>query len=436
MIGSTGHQFVDCIEWGTDPLPNIVDYDIIVMNVRSLSDDFLKKVSSQQIEDFRKKLIRFLFSSGELIILSDYSRSVDRPKKYPDNYYIYSWCPIEINTVKESGTTIQIDNNRFPKYFSKFKKWNYYFHIPNECLTRELTDTFGATYNTKYELSKTILIKNRYERMLSGTVSIEVYYKQTKHPRIYGKPPSYYLDEPDQISGEITLLPFLEEMDSKNAVNLLLEDLIGKPQVPLPPSWTLKVKMPFTKELDKELENISKQITNLQSEFTKIEEEKRNIESYKKLIYSDGLDLEDIFKKCIKELGGEIIPKKYSEEEFGFVYKGRECLVEAKGISKSVSLTHLRQLLDYMLKYEEETSKKCKGVLFGNPWKNKSLQERNAEKRPNFPPNVIDRATKNDISLVSSVDFFKIFCKFLEGKIEGQKVLETIINTKGLVIFK
>ena len=70
VLGSTGHQYVDCVEWDVDPLPNIVDYDIVIANVRSITDEFLEKVSPKRIEEFHILFTRFLSSNGTLLISS------------------------------------------------------------------------------------------------------------------------------------------------------------------------------------------------------------------------------------------------------------------------------------------------------------------------------------------------------------------------------
>ena len=340
-----------------------------------------------------------------------------------------------IGVKHESGTSIKIIEDRFPRYFSKFNKWDYYFFVPQACLHREFTDIIGHKNNTKYDFPRKELITNRYGKMLSGTVSFMVFYKQKIPGRYTSRTETRFPDTPDRIFGEIVFLPLLEELDSKNAINLLLEDLIGKTQVTLPPEWISKVKMPFIQEVDSNLEDLLKEIEAIEGKIKDIKAKKEEIESYKKLIYSDGTDLEAIFKKCLMELGGKVEPAKYSNEEYCLIYKNIEYPVEAKGVSKSISLAHLRQLIDYMLKYDEETGKKCKGILFGNPWKNTPIEKRNTNEKPNFPQNVIERAEDMNISLISSVDFFNIFCDFLENKIKGQKILDKIVSSRGLVKF-
>ncbi len=347
VIGSAGHQYVDCVEWKFEPLPNIVDYDIVIVNVRSLTDEFLENVSSERIDAFHTLFTRFLASNGVLLIISDFKRVVKRPNKYPNSYNNYCWCPVAIGIRPESGTTIKFITRRFRKYFSKFKKWDYYFFIPIGFLKEGFTRIIGSPNETNYELPSNILITNRYGKMLSGTISFQVFYRRKKTTPYSSRTTYVYPDEPDRTFGEIVLLPLIEELESKNAINLLLEDLIGKPQVPLPPDWTSEVKMPFIEDYELELKSLSDKIENIQTKVKEVEDKKKEVEDYKKLLYSDGMDLENIFKKCLIELGAEVEPAKYSDEEYCLVYKDIEYPVEAKGNSKSISLTNLRQLIDY-----------------------------------------------------------------------------------------
>jgi hypothetical protein len=41
VIGSTGYTGVDSVEWDAGELPNIVDYDVIIVDVRALDEKML-----------------------------------------------------------------------------------------------------------------------------------------------------------------------------------------------------------------------------------------------------------------------------------------------------------------------------------------------------------------------------------------------------------
>lgn len=433
VIGSKGHRYVDCVEWNNVSSPNIVDYHVVIVNVRSISDEFINSISGDIIRNLRYSLIKLLFSEGQLIVLSDYPRQVKKSGKdsgYQNNYF---WSPIIFGFKRESGNTIKFINNVSEKYFSKFNKWEYYFVPRGKYMTHELIDFFGYEHNTKYSFWESKDIVNRYDGMLSGTIRLLIYKKKSKLTGFDAY--NYYGDKPDLISGDIILLPLISELDDREASNLVLEDLIGKPQTSLPPSWSDKIKMPFIDAIDSNIESHQKEINNQLTEISELEKSKLEIEGYKKLLYTDGPELEEIFKKCLNELGAKVVPAKYSDEEYCLVYNEEDYPVEAKGVSKSIALEHLRQLRDYMDVYEEKTGKESHGILLGNAWKNIPIEERNSKEKPIFPNNVIKRATNLNISLVSSVDFFNTFCSFLEKKSLGQKIIDKIVNSVGVVNF-
>jgi len=426
VIGSSGHQFVESIEWETDPLPNLVDYDVIIANVRSLTEDYLQNIPSDKIELIRKLLVRFLKSFGTLIILSDHYKRGTNKNRYPETYDNYSWCPIHIGIAKESGNIIEEKVNPFPKYFSKFKRWEYYFYVPQSCLTIELTNQCGATYDYTYTYQIEPYLKNREQRTLAGS-----YHWWTEAEQTTGAHPKKEVE-----LGPIVLLPLLKEFDSRESTNILLEDILGKPQVSLPPSWVDNVKIPPITDINTKIAHHAGTIKKHQEEIDKLDKQKKDLEYYKKLLYADGRELEDVFKKCLLDLGASVTPAKYAEEEYCLQYQKNDYPVEAKGNTKSISLTNLRQLMDYLLIYDEKTGKQNKGILLGNAWKHIPVNKRNEHGKPTFPSNVIQRAEATNIALVSSVDFFNAFCEFLENKSLGKKILDHIINQTGVVSFK
>jgi hypothetical protein len=137
---------------------------------------------------------------------------------------------------------------------------------------------------------------------------------------------------------------------------------------------------------------------------------------------------------CLEKCGGRITPARYSDEEFVLEYKGATYLIECKGVGKSIARSHVVQLLGYLSKFEENEGCCGKGILLGNAWKDTPLDERS--RKESFPPNVIDMATANGISLVSSVGFFNVFCRVLAGELAGEAVLDCITNAVGVVDFK
>lgn len=434
ILGSGGYTGIDAVEWDAEDLPNIVDYDVIIVDVRALDEKKLSTVSNKRLETLRYQLTRLLHSNGRIIIVSDFKKGHKRPQQYPEYADNYDWCPVKIGISNESGESLSIKDKRFPGYIKHLNNWPYYFFIPRSCLSRQLTDFFGSTHDTKYSLPISSFVENRYEKTIAGSVHIEVIRKQKKSSGYSSY--DHYPDTPDHITGEIVLLPLIEKLDHKEAVRLVLEDLIGSSMGYAPPSWVDSIVVPHIAEIETEIKEKEIQIDEISGYIGKLENRRESLNNYRKLLYSSGFDLEEIVKICFEELGAKVTPARYGQEEYVLEYGEREYLIEVKGISKSISLGHLRQLNDYILKYEEDTGKACKGILFGNSWRTTPPEERNTSEKPEFPNNVISRAEQWNIALISSAKFFEAFCQFMNNRSKGTQVLQDMINTSGVVEFE
>ena len=128
-------------------------------------------------------------------------------------------------------------------------------------------------------------------------------------------------------------------------------------------------------------------------------------------------------------------PRDKRKEEYILEFEGQEYLIEVKGVSKSITLGHLRQLNDYLLKYEEDTGRECKGILFGNAWRHLPPNKRGTKDKPEFPDNVVKRATQWQICLVSSTSFFAAFSNHLGDTMRAKTILKCLTSADGVASF-
>ena len=433
VIGSSGYRGVDSVDWQSNSLPNIVDYDTVIVDVRSLDEDTLKVVSHNFLVEIRTQLIRLLDSDGEIIVLTDFRHTDHRPNSYPERIDNYDWCPIDIGIADESGETIVVKNSRLQGYLSRLKDWPYYLFIPNECLSRELTKYYGSTYNTKYQLPLSPFLTNRYDKVLAGTCRIEIRHEKTESDEWTTY--KTYPTDADKVTGEIVLLPLLPDFDPKQAVGLILEELIGATVRTEAPDWTDSIDIPGVEEINRDIAIRRKGISDLFGEIEDLDSRRRELLDFKRLLFASGADLEEVVDKSLTALGGMVTPAKYGEEEYILEFDGQEHLIEVKGVSKSITLGHLRQLNDYLLKYEEETGRECKGILFGNAWRHDPPDQRETKDKPEFPDNVVKRATQWQISLVSSTRFFAAFSAYLSDTFQGKALLQCLTSANGVADF-
>jgi hypothetical protein len=418
VIGSTGHQHVTCARWTELADINVVDFDVVVVDPRDL-DAAVSKTLKPSAAAFFKKLrtsfFRLLVSDGEIIVIGEKRRDIQVGK--PDLINNYAWSPAHIGVADEKGTTVVRLPSSFPSYLSRLARWNCYFFQTTNFLAAELSEVCGPTVRYKIEHENYAL--NRYGKMLGGRFGIRINAADSGWDPI----------------GSLTVLPPIESLDRKEAVNLVLEDLLSLPQRTLPPDWASDLAMPLVPEIQSMIDEKASKIDVLNVEIAKQEEKMKSIEEFKKLIYASGRELEEIFAASLRKCGGIVTPAKYSEEEFILKYQNDSYLIECKGVGKSVTLTHIRQLFDYMTKFEEEEGRSGKGILLGNAWKDSPIDKRGHENMVVFPDNVVARSVQLEIALVNSVDYFYAFRRFLAGTLKGSSILDRLTSAVGVVDF-
>jgi hypothetical protein len=349
-----------------------------------------------------------------IIALTPERRGIEQKHDWRNNW---EWCPIGIGTQSEAGDTIQIKTTPFERYLSKLKRWTFYFFISEASLTTELTDVFGPTYNTKYNLPIESYAINRYGKTLAGEVSLFI--SSDGHGYKFGS---------------VMLLPFIAELEQREAINLILEDLIGKPQQALPPEWVSQIPMPFVETLNAEITHNHSAIESLRQEISAAEQRRAEIEKWKKLVYATGKELEQIFEQAVIKLGANTKTAS-AEEEFILEHKGHAAMIECKGVGRSISLEHVRQTDSHVLKFIETENRGGKGVLLGNAWRNLPLSERGKSGTPVFPDNVVKHAIQREIALVDAGEFLEVFCRFLKGELPGAAILDAMMMQSGVVNF-
>ena len=417
VIGSTKHQHVDCVELNHINTVNIVDYDIVVVNTWSLQPATIKRLHPMA-STIRTSFARLLRSHGDIIVLGSPMEGVDISNMVSDTNYF--WCPLTLFIPEESGNTIERLTLEFSRFLSEFREWNFYYVLTNQFHTAELLQVFGPPGLIRYRRDEEIFVQNRYGRMLSGSIKLEI-----------GRHESSSEIE----TGRLVLLPELKSVDSREAVNRALEDILGTPQEELPPEWVDAVEMPLVGELHDQISKREKTILGLHEEIKERTDQIASIEVFKKLTYSSGHELEDVFELCLNRCGGITKDAKYSDEEFILEYKGDIYLIECKGVGKSIARAHVVQLLGYLTKFEETEARTGKGILLGNAWKDIPLEERDRKNTVVFPDNVKSMAVSNDIALISAVSFFRAFCRFLAGELTGEAIMDRLTTSVGVVVF-
>jgi len=459
VIGSKGHLNAKCVDWSGDPLPVLPDYDVAIINVRSLTQETLARVPYVRLKDICLALLRLLESKGQVIVLSDFHRTVESDGNQRDlkdekadhrsgkvvrahqselrTISNYSWAPINVQLFEETGETIKICHNSYKSYFLKFKEmsqWQYYFLENQQGLSLEALAHYMQKYpSLRYKVHFEPLIENRYDKALAVRFHFEIFQPELAKTDYSQKTTEE--ERPRLVSGFFTVLPLLSDLEDREAINIILQDLTGAPQESEPPSWAKTIEMPGIAKLDKEIQVNKNKIKYMKKVIRNLENSKTELEQYKKILYTSGSEFERTFDLCATKLGATVQKSKYANEERIIEYGENRILVYIKARENAISLTDLRILNDHLLLYEEDRKTRIKGVLLGNAWKNLPVSKRDSKDMPYFPESVLERAKQFEIALVASGDFFDVFCKFIEKADIAESILDSMLTQTGRVDF-
>ncbi|WP_155623709.1 hypothetical protein [Burkholderia territorii] len=409
VIGSLRHDHVKSVQWADVDTVNILDFDIVLIYLPSLSGNAAGAIGSQALFQLQGIFAQFLKSNGDLYVLG-------APPRSNDNFAHWLWCPIPLISSYQKGDTVSICDDKFKGLLSRLKSWDCLYqlhpHHPAQVLSNVLS---GGMAKIEFEFKPYAV--NRAGGILAGRFT---YYTRMRD------------DQRHKWPGAVTVLPHFPNDEPHSIVAAALTDILGKPQSEGVPEWLSSISMSCVVPIDATVASLRHEIAELEEQVKNQLAEKERLERFKRLLYVSSFELEDLVAECLSILGAAIKPARYSQEEFVMEWGGSVFLAECKGVSKSISLAHLRQVQDYVLKYEEDEGAAGKGILFGNAWREMPPDERNTRDRPIFPGNVVERAQQFGVALVSSVDFFYAFSRFLDGAVPAEAVLAAITGANGI----
>jgi hypothetical protein len=183
VVGSTGHRHVKCTKWEDIGSVNLLDFDDVVIVMRTLPKVYWSLVLGRKICQL---LARLLVSGGNILVFGDHWIATNYGAKDNPETWNYVWSPIDVTTIAEAGDTVDIKENPFPKLFSRLVSWDFYYSIGDNWRTMELAMACKS-YASEIQLFPSHLILNRYGQPLSTSLQLRRVGTEKKHtgPSLY-----------------------------------------------------------------------------------------------------------------------------------------------------------------------------------------------------------------------------------------------------------
>ena len=440
VIGSEGHYGVQSTTWTAEGMPNIADYDNVIIDTSSFdyilekakadntyrkqNEELLRRIHANQ-QFVKGRLVHLLASNGVILVICSQRRWCDISTY--TSFDNYEWSPLPISMVEEHGNTKKVIERKFDHYFQSVNEWSFYFKTEYNHSSLQVIYNF---YEEKYlvNLDMSVIAENRYKKPLAIAVQYELYERARSFTSDYNSAAK----RPIFMSGIMILLPPPTKIDRKEAISMLIEDHFGIRQKTLPPDGLDEILVPGDGSLKHKIKVNLDKMEALKVKNSELEALKEKNTQFKQLIYEQSTPLEDICKLTFRKLGCEVDDS--SGEDFILIKGDKEAIVEVKGKGGTILREDGSQLAQNRRNYAVQKGKdikEVKAILLGNPWRLEfPIEERT--KKGQFSTHLIRDAEVEDMALVSTVGLFYAYCAFLEGKVTGNDIINRLFLGVGI----
>lgn len=229
-------------------------------------------------------------------------------------------------------------------------------------------------------------------------------------------------------SGKLILLPIPEKM----SIDLIRDLLDGIKNNYIKRDEPLEIKPQWIEKWDLEAEiKLKNDINDITKEFKHINEKLEWYGTTKKILYAYGKELSNSIFLVFKEIGFDAnLKEDEGRQDIELKFNSFFAIVEAKGLKGYANNTDLRQLLDYYVT-TSENNPSVKGIFIINHFRDKNPSERGQP----FSEGALELAKNNGFCLLTTIDLFKLYNKFLKNEMQIEQIKEIMQNTKGLLSF-
>ena len=362
---------------------NPLDYDSVFLKLTKWEKIFSGKISSDLNE---------LIDAGKDIFVV-YNHAESRGKSplghdiITENISLLPFFSSSKNFSFDNGFERTVKIEGFDRYFRHLKTWSWY-------------------YNGNLVEGNIIIVPIAVNK-INKPVSFIIFEKYSKESH----------------SGCVFMLPEIEEVCL--GIKELLIDFCKMEISSKEPIWINDIK---THNEEKLLISKNKLKERIKKEGGKIRDTNlriRNERNIKRILYTDGIELEENIKKLFRNVGLKPYREKISEEDCFIKSKYGNFLFEIKGSISSFNKKGVRQLADWYDEFEGRGFKIDRCIFLGNHFKNIPIN-----KRPYpFEDNIIIFAEKNEFLLLLTTDLFELYNLFLRKKISLKDICQIFKNS-------
>lgn len=413
VIGSKSHSRADCVDW-LQSFPNIEEYDFIIINLQSLTQEMYDKIQ-MKICAMMPSITTVLGTNREIFCVIDrciFPSPPPRPPGAPVYKGIragyvsptnYDWLPIRIDVNnKKRGTSINVSDHRFDRYFQWVDKWGF-----------ELSFSIETPLDSLQPLVYSIIpiAENKSKKTIAGTVKQGGYLKDLGSGEMPLK------------KGGIHLLPPPTKCDTYHAIEVIL-DLIHGEEGKIAPPWREKIEVPKVRQIQQKIEKKITEIRGIQQEIAQLKSQMGEWDLYRDLLTATEYELESLVQRTLLDIG---IKTKKTEKGFPADLISKEVAVEITGIKGCVGVGS--EKVSQTGRFKESYHKGEKIILVANT--HMLLSPKIRKRKMDFSPEVKKYFESLSVRCLATMTLFQLWKDIVTEKKNPKDVKKKILTKNG-----
>jgi hypothetical protein len=436
LIGASGYGRtkdglrLNCVGWDElAQIPNVRDYDVLVLNLLSIATEEAKKKVDwdkfNELLDF-PAATDILTHKGRIVVLGDPRFEITLKDKRTKRFL--EWTGAGFAWDNQPGDTVKVnDYGEFEHYAKYLHKWNY-----SLCRCGQNGPVFAEKWDPERlrveGLSASVKVHtacaNRYGHALAFCVSHRI-----------GN--DYRVEIP---YGPIYFLPEIS-LDEDETLLIVLRDFCDAASELPEPEWVSGFSVPGQKVIDDKIAQITNTLLEQQAALEAANAERVKVRACLKLLYEREYALEPVVRDILRQLGATVEEPVEKNKEDGWVTvqiqgKTYEGVLEIKSAkSDQFSEDGRRQVLDWIERGRTMRDKNYKGIFIGNSAVTKPLKA--LSDRPDAFSDGWKKAAKlSQICAMKSEELFLIYLLHKQGKVNLDDFWTKLFTTDGIFDIK
>ncbi|MCD4812094.1 hypothetical protein K8S19_00150 [bacterium] len=430
VIGSEKQRPVSGVGW-LDEWPDLADYDVVIINLKTLDRVTLVKLSrvdKERLTRMRAQLFQLMMSKGEVYCILAPFLAFGSYVYFPDGtlepeWSNLNWSPIGFSFTEIRGETVKLEGEvKFEEYLHQVSGWDCYLNSTaslgyvEESLRKEgKLDQSEELFWQSFPLAM-----NRYGKPLAASLCFGVRQQENK----YGEPKIRFM------SDFLHLLPPPTKISVEAGIDLLIEEAKGLPARTITPDWVDLYHVPGEEQIEGKIDDAAKRIKAAEREQKKLFQTYRDLQRSKSLLFEHGENLKRATVDVLQRMGFTIKPYRMAEGMMVLHTRFGNMLIDATGRSGPAELEDLQMLLRHAVFAQEEDGRIWKGLLIFNHYR---LEDPSCERPAAFSAEVVARAREMRIGLMTAEGLYASFCKVNKGSMLREEFEDRLHQSMGII---